>query len=96
MDFREIIEIIKEAIRLEKDLEIYYPQTENSPEGWREVRVENITNDIPPQGEVLVPEKDHLSPGHIVNAYNLSSEEDKDLKSFIIGKIKHARFVKHN
>ena len=93
MDFREIIKIIREAFLKEKAVEIYYSKTENNPEGWRKIRPESITTDIPPEGEKLVVEKDRLSPGHILNAYDLDDSKE-ELKSFIIGKIKQLRHVK--
>lgn len=92
MDFREILEVIAKAVKKKETVEIYYPETENSLEGWREVIPSSLTTDIPPEGEVLVYGKDRLSPGHIFNAY-LVNEEDKELRSFIVGKIKRARFT---
>ena len=90
MDFYNIVEHVTESILKGQGLEIYYPRTENSEEGWRKIVPESITTDIPPEGEVLVVGKDRLSPGHIVNAYD--HEEKGELKSFILGKIKKVRF----
>jgi hypothetical protein len=92
MDFYRIIEAVNEAILKERILEIYYPKTENSEEGWRKILPKNVTTDIPPDGETLVVGKDRLSPGHILNAYD--DKKSKELKSFILGKIKQARVVK--
>ncbi len=90
MDFRDILKVIAKAVEKKETVEIYYPETENSMEGWREVIPHSLTTDIPPDGEVLVYEKDRLSPGHIFNAY-LVDEKEGSLRSFIIGKIKSAR-----
>ncbi len=90
MDFYEITGIVSRALIEKKRVEIYYPRTEKSEEGWREIKPESITTDIPPEGEKLVVDEDRLSPGHILNAYDAGSKE-KELKSFILGKIKQAR-----
>ncbi len=37
MDFRKILKIIAEAARKSETVEIYYPKTENTSKGWREV-----------------------------------------------------------
>jgi hypothetical protein len=89
MDFYNIVEMVNQSILKKEDLEIYYPQTENNKEGWRKITPYSITTDIPPEGEVLVIGKDRLSPGHILNAY-----DGKELKSFILGKIKQTRIAK--
>ncbi len=94
MSFHEIVKIIKEGFLQKKEIEIYYAQTENSKEGWRKIKPESITTDIPPEGEKLVINKDRLSPGHILNAYDIKNGEvflQNGIKSFIIGKIKKAR-----
>ncbi len=90
MDFYEITEIITRALIKKGRVEIYYPRTDKSEEGWREIEPESITTDIPPEGEKLVVGEDRLSPGHILNAYDVEAGE-KELKSFIFGKIKQAR-----
>ncbi len=90
MDFEEIIKIIIEAGKKRETIEIYYPQTENNPEGWREVEPYSISTDIGEEGEHLIVDKDILSPGHIFNAYTVGSNDDH-CDSFIIGKIKKAR-----
>ncbi len=92
MSFYNIIKEIKHSILNDNEIEIYYSQTENNKEGWRTIKPENITTDIPPEGEVLVVDKDRLSPGHILNAYDLSSS-GRERKSFIIGKIKFIRKI---
>ncbi len=91
MDFREIEKILTEAFLKKRKLEIYYPRTETSIEGWRRVEPKSITTDIPPNGEVLVIGKDRLSPGHILNAYDEQKKEENGMRSFIIGKIRRAR-----
>jgi hypothetical protein len=89
MDFYNIVEMVNRSILKKEDLEIYYPKTENNKEGWRKITPYSITTDIPPEGEVLVVGKDRLSPGHILNAY-----DNRELKSFILGKIKQTRIPK--
>lgn len=90
MDFRKILAITDKAARSHKTVEIYYPKTENSPEGWREVEPYSLSTDIGKDGEHLVYGEDLLSPGHILNAYTINTK-DKHCGSFIIGKIKAAR-----
>lgn len=84
-DFRDILKVINKSIESGETVEIYYPKTENNPEGWREVKAEGLYTDIPPQGEKLVYGSDRLSPGHILAAFPLNSKEPR---SFIVGKIK--------
>lgn len=91
-DFREILEIIAKAARKSETVEIYYPKTENSPEGWRGVEPYSLTTDVGPEGEHLVYGKDRLSPGHIFNGFTIGSK-DKHCHSFIIGKIKGAKLA---
>jgi len=91
-DFREILEIIAKAARKMETVEIYYPATENTPEGWREVEPYSLTTDVGEEGEHLIYEKDRLSPGHIFNGYTVGSN-DKHCDSFIIGKIKVAKLT---
>ncbi len=90
MDFYKITEVVIDGITKGKEIEIYYPRTENREEGWRKVVPKSITTDIPPNGEKLVAGKDRLSPGHILNAVD-SDSENEGVKSFIIGKVKKAR-----
>lgn len=90
MDFRKILAITDKAARARETVEIYYPKTENSPEGWREVESYSLSTDIGKDGEHLVYGEDLLSPGHILNAYTTNTK-DKHCDSFIIGKIKSAR-----
>jgi len=92
MDFRKILEIIAEAARKNETVEIYYPATQNTPKGWREVEPYSLTNDVGEEGENLIYREDRLSPGHIFNAYTIGSN-DNHCDSFIIGKIKKARFT---
>lgn len=88
-DTREVIKIIKKAFREKKDLKIYYPKTENNEEGWRTVTPVSLSTDIPPEGEVLVFDKEAISPGHILNARN----KEKEARSFIVGKIKFIKCI---
>ena len=89
-DYLEILKIIAKAARNLKTVEIYYPKTENNPEGWREVEPYSLTTDVGSEGEHLIYGKDRLSPGHIFNGYTVGSK-DNHCDSFIIGKIKSAR-----
>lgn len=90
MDYREILEIIANTASKRETVEIYYPKTENSKAGWREIEAYSIANDIGEEGEHLIYGKDRLSPGHILNAYTIGSDNSY-CHSFIIGKIKRAR-----
>jgi len=92
IDFQEILEIVAKAARRLETVEIYYPKTENTPEGWREVEPYSLATDIGEEGEHLVYGEDRLSPGHIFNAYTVGSDDDH-CDSFIIGKIKAARLA---
>jgi hypothetical protein len=92
MDFREILEIIARAGQKLETVEIYYPKTENNPEGWREVEPYSLSTDIGEEGEHLVYGQDRLSPGHIFNGYTVRSNDDH-CDSFIIGKIKAAKLT---
>lgn len=91
-DFREILRIIAKAAKKSETVKIYYPKTENTPEGWREVEPYSLTTDIGEEGEHLVYGQDRLSPGHIFNGYTVGSR-DKYCHSFIIGKIKAAKLT---
>ena len=92
MDYREILRIIAKAALKSETVEIYYPKTENTTEGWREVEPYSLTTDVGPEGEHLIYGQDRLSPGHIFNGYTVGSK-DNHCDSFIIGKIKSARFT---
>lgn len=91
-DFREILRIIAKAAGKLETVEIYYPKTESTSEGWREVEPYSLTTDIGKEGEHLVYRKDRLSPGHIFNGYTVGSK-DNHCDSFIIGKIKAAKLT---
>jgi hypothetical protein len=90
MDYLKILRIVAEAAKNLKTVEIYYPKTENSKEGWREIEPYSLTTDIGEEGEHLIYGQDRLSPGHILNAYTVGSQDDH-CDSFIVGKIKMAR-----
>ena len=92
MDFKEILKIVAQAAKKRETVEIYYPKTENSSEGWREIEPYSLTNDLPPEGEHLIYGKDRISPGHILNAYSVEKNKNH-CDSFIIGKIKRARLT---
>jgi hypothetical protein len=89
-DYREILKTIASAAKKSETVEIYYPKTETSPEGWREVEPYSLTTDIGEEGEHLIYGQDRLSPGHIFNGYTVLSN-DKHCDSFIVGKIKAAK-----
>lgn len=90
MDFQEVLEIIAKAAKKSETVKIYYPETENTPEGWREVEPYSLATDVAPEGEHLIYGKDRLSPGHIFNGFTVGSR-DEHCDSFIIGKIKRAK-----
>jgi len=90
MNYEEILEIIAKAASERKTVEIYYPATENTHEGWREVEPYSLTTDVGSDGEHLIYGADRLSPGHIFNGYTVGSKDDH-CDSFIVGKIKEAR-----
>ena len=46
VDFKEILEIIARAARKSETVKIYYPKTENSPAGWRQVEPYSLSTDI--------------------------------------------------
>lgn len=87
MRFKKIISILGEAAKKGETVRIYYPETENSKEGWREVEPYSLTTDVPPEGERIVFGKEHIRAGYILNAYNVGSNDEKP-HSFILGKIK--------
>lgn len=92
VDFREILRIIAKAGQRTETVKIYYPATENTPKGWREVEPYSLAIDIGPEGEHLIYGQDRLSPGHIFNGYTVGSN-NKYCHSFIIGKIKAAKLT---
>lgn len=87
-DFNIIIENIARAAKKSETVRIFYPKTDNSEEGWREVEPYSFTNDIGEDGEELLYGKDRIGPGHIFNGYTVGSGDDH-CDSFIIGKIKN-------
>ncbi len=90
MDYKTIIEIVADCAQKRHTVEVYYPKTDKSSEGWREIEPYSLTTDIGDDGEILVYGKDRISPGHILNAYTLGGG-NKTCHSFIVGKIKRAR-----
>lgn len=90
IQFKELLKIISGAARSSETVEIYYPETSHHKEGWREVEPYNISTDIGKEGEHLVVSKEYITPGHILNAYTVDSN-DNYYHSFILGKIKGAR-----
>jgi len=93
MDFKDILKIIATAASKKETVEIYYPKTENTPEGWRKIEPYSLSTDIGLEGEHLIYGKDRIRPGHILNAFTIGSG-DKHCDSFILGKIKKAKFTK--
>ncbi len=87
MKFKKILKILGKAAKNNETVRIYYPETEKTKEGWREVEPYSLTTDIPPGGETLVFDKDHIRAGHILNAYTTGSG-DEEPHSFILGKIR--------
>lgn len=87
MDYRRVVNIINQSIRDKKTLEIYYPKTQNSPEGWREIEPFGIFDDTDTNANIV---ENNISPGHILKAYTIGNSS-KTLQSFIIGKIMKAR-----
>lgn len=92
VDYKEILKIIAKAAGKSETVEIYYPKTESRPEGWREVEPYSLTTDVLPEGEHLIYGEDRLSPGHIFNGFTVGNKKNY-CGSFIIGKIKNARFT---
>ncbi len=90
MDYRDILEIIAKALSKEETVDIYYPATENSPEGWREIEPYNFSMGTEIISEVLKYGKDDIGPGHILNARTIGFGNN-ETHSFIIGKIQKAR-----
>ena len=88
MEFEDILDVLVIAASKKETVEIYYPKTENSGEGWREVEPYSISTDVGREGEHLVLSKEIVSPGHILNASNVGSNH---CSSFIFSKIKKAR-----
>ena len=90
MDFKEIVKIIAGSAQNKETVMIYYPKTENTPEGWREVEPYSLAADVGPEGDHIVYGKERIEPGHILNAFTVGSS-DKHCDSFILGKIKEVR-----
>lgn len=89
-DYRDILKVIaKEALSL-NTVKIYYPKTENSKAGWREIEPYSLSTDTGYEGEHLIYGKDRISAGHILNAYTAGSN-DNHCDSFILGKIIDAK-----
>jgi len=89
MKFKDILNTIIKAAKMKETVGVYYPETRQTKEGWREVEPYSIATDVPPEGEHLDLEKEIIKPGHILNAYTVNSN-DKEIDSFILGKIKKA------
>ncbi len=87
MDYKNVVSMINQSIKGKKTIEIYYPKTQNSPEGWREIEPFGIFDDTEDNARII---KDNISPGHILKAYTIG-DPYKALQSFIIGKIMKAR-----
>ncbi|HQB18650.1 MAG: hypothetical protein BWY34_00139 [Parcubacteria group bacterium ADurb.Bin247] len=87
MDYIQVVNMINQSIKSKKTIEIYYPKTQNSPEGWREIEPFGFFDDIE-EGATKITS--NFSPGHILKAYTIG-DTTKTLQSFIIGKIIKAR-----
>ena len=90
MDHPEILEIVGKAVSKGETVEIYYPATESSPEGWREIEPDSFSVGTETISEVLKYGRDEIGPGHILNARTIGFG-DTNTHSFIIGKIQKAR-----
>lgn len=90
MDHREILDMVAKAVSKGETVDIYYPATENSPEGWREIEPYNFSVGTEMVSEVLEYGKDEIEPGHILNARTIGFG-DTETHSFIMGKIRKAR-----
>lgn len=88
--FKDILEVIAKAALELKTIKIYYPETEHSKAGWREIEPYSLATDIGYEGEHLIYNQDRIAPGHILNAYSVKSN-DNHCDSFILGKIKDAK-----
>ena len=88
IDYRDILKVIVKAAREKETVDIYYPETENTKEGYREVEPYSISLDV--GSDHLDYDRELISPGHILNAHTVGKKE-KFCNSFIIGKIKDAR-----
>ena len=84
-DYEKVVQAIAAAGRSLNTVKIYYPRTENTRAGWREVEPYSISMD--PGSEHLIYGEDRISPGHILNGYTVDSLDDH-CDSFILGKIK--------
>lgn len=92
MDFKDILEKIIQSAKKSETIEIYYPRTENSSAGWREVEPYSLATDVGKEGEHLIPDRETITPGHIFNAYTIGSRK-KYCHSFILGKIKKVKLT---
>jgi len=90
MDFADILEVIAESAKSRKTVKIYYPKTENTPGGWREVEPYSFATDVGKEGEHLVYGSETITPGHIFNAFTVGSKS-RHCSSFILGKIRKAK-----
>ena len=90
MDHREILEIVTKAMSKGETVEIYYPATENSPEGWREIEPYGFFIGTETFSDRIDPERESIEPGHILNARTVGFGDAKT-HSFIVGKIRKVR-----
>ena len=90
MNFADILKIIAGSAKNRKTVKIYYPKTEKTPAGWREVEPYSFATDVGKEGEHLVYGREIVTPGHILNAYTIGSR-NRHCSSFILGKIKKAK-----
>ncbi len=90
MDHREILDIMVKAMSKGETVDIYYPATENSPEGWREIEPYGFFMGTEMFSEELDHGRDIIEPGHILKARTIGFG-NAETHSFIIGKIRKAR-----
>lgn len=88
MSYLEILKIIADAGSKLETVEIYYPRTERTPEGWREVEPYSLRNSI--RGGDLRYGFDEIRSEHIFYAYTIG-KDDISCHGFKIGKIKEVR-----
>ena len=90
MNYLEILEIIADNGSKRETVEIYYPKTENTAEGWREVEPYSLRTTTGKNGEKLTYGVNKVEPKHIFYGYTINSYDDH-CDAFIIEKIENAK-----
>lgn len=90
MEIPEILKIIAKSGSNLETVEIYYPQTENTPEGWREVEPYSLRTTTGEEGRRLIHGVDEIKPEHIFYGYTVNSG-DEHCDGFTIGKLQNAK-----